>query len=187
MLADTTSTREQIVASLADKEYRDLLVQESINQGIAFQIRANRIMRGWTQGELGGQAGRAQSEISRLEDPDYEGYTLKTLTCLASAFDVALSVQFVPFSELVDNMSHRTSRSLTAPSFSDDEGLRPRTGPELSIQTTFFDAFNTQTSSVSNVVSLPDYRAKAVAADKFESMPHSGEDDYSWQTTAWRA
>ncbi len=127
MSPDTTSTKEQIVASLLDKEYRDLLVQESINQGIAFQIRANRTMRGWTQGELGAQAGKAQSEISRFEDPDYEGYTLKTLACLASAFDVALSVRFVPFSELVDDMSHLTSRSLTALPFSDDNGLRPRT------------------------------------------------------------
>ena len=125
MSSGTTSVREQIVASLADKEYRDALVQESINQGIAIQIRLNRIERGWTQGDLGARAEKQQSEISRLEDPDYEGYTLKTLTKLASAFDVAIEVRFVPFSSLVDEMSHATTPAFIVQSYESDPDLRP--------------------------------------------------------------
>ena len=111
------------MASLADKEYRDALVNEFINQGVAFQIRAIRNMRGWTQQTLGENCGKAQSEISRFEDPDYEGYTPKTLTKLASAFDVALQIKFIPFSELVDEMSDAT-RTFEVSPYPDGECLR---------------------------------------------------------------
>ena len=139
MPSDTALVREQIVHSLEDKEYRDAIVEESINQGIAFQIRATRASRGWTQDELGSRADKKQSEISRLEDPDYEGYTLKTLTRLASAFDVALIVKFVPFSTLVDEMSNPGLRFDVVP-FSEDVRLRqPTAPPDIGAQTALPD------------------------------------------------
>lgn len=118
-----STTRQQIVSSLSDKEYRDALVLESITQGIAFQIRAMRNARDWTQADLGRACGKGQSEISRLEDPDYEAYTLKTLMQLAATFDVALTVKFVPFSALADEMCDR-ARTFDVASHADDVGLR---------------------------------------------------------------
>ena len=169
MSSDTTSVRSQIIASLADKGYRDLLVQESITQGIAFQIRANRSMRGWTQGELGVRARKAQSEISRYEDPDYESYTLKTLTSLASAFDVALSVRFVPFSEVVDDMTHERLKPLTTVSFSEDQALVRRKTPELGLQR----KLDLTSEPQSTITYIADYLPRLTTS----------EGEYSWQTT----
>jgi transcriptional regulator with XRE-family HTH domain len=109
--------------ALADKEYRDLYVAEHIRTGIAFQIRAMRDDRGWTQTELGQRAqGMAQETISQLEDPDYGRLTLRTLRRLASALDVALVVRFAPFSELIDWIVRLTPERLAPPSF--DQELR---------------------------------------------------------------
>jgi transcriptional regulator with XRE-family HTH domain len=114
------------------KEYRDAFVEEHIDTGVPFQIHALREERKWTQKDLGIHAGMAQETISRLEDPSYGKLTLKTLKRLASAFDVALMVRFVPFSELVEWELHLTPDSLKAQSFEEesyfkekpDEGLR---------------------------------------------------------------
>jgi transcriptional regulator with XRE-family HTH domain len=112
-----------VVTSLADKAYRDAWVEEDINQGVAFQIRAMRDERQWTQSYLGELTGQAQATISKLEDPDYGRYTLKTLKRLASAFDVGLLVRFVPFSELVERTVSLSSDDLAVPSFAHDSGL----------------------------------------------------------------
>lgn len=118
-----TSAREQIAESLADKEYRDLFVLEHIGQGLAFQIRAMRKDRDWSQTELGEAAGMRQTRVSQLEDPDYERLSLTTLKRLASAFDVGLMVRFVPFSQLVDWSVRLTHADLAVPSFADDAEL----------------------------------------------------------------
>src|SRR5713101_5498870 len=95
--------REQIVAKLSDKEYRDIFVSEQINTGLAFQLRSMREARGWTQSELGKKVGMAQSRISLMEDANYSRYSLNTLKRLGSTLDVALVVRFEPFSKLVDH------------------------------------------------------------------------------------
>lgn len=119
-----TSARDQIVESLADKEYRDLFVSEHIGQGLAFQIRALRKERGWSQDELGQRAEMKQASISQLEDPDYGRLSLSTLKRLASAFDVALMVKFAPFSELVEWTTELTPRDLAPPSFGQEHQVR---------------------------------------------------------------
>lgn len=115
--------RRLMVESLVDKEYRDAFVAEHIATGIAFQIRAMRASRGWSQEELAERTGKKQETISQLENPDYGSYTLKTLKQLASAFDVALVVRFAPFSELVDYAASISQVDLEAPPFEHDWGL----------------------------------------------------------------
>jgi len=112
--------RQQIVAKLSDKEYRDIFVSEQINTGLAFQIQAMREKRGWTQAELGEKTGMAQSRISVMEDANYSRLSLNTLKRLASAFDVALVVRFEPFSGLVEHFVHLDSSSLNVASFEND-------------------------------------------------------------------
>ena len=122
----TTSHRRQLIAGLSDKEYRDLFVEEHIKEGVAFQIRAMREGRQWTQRELGEQAGgKPQAAISNLENPNSGPHTLRSLSEIASALDVALVVRFVPFSQLVDWSVRIDYEDLSVPSFDDDPGIRP--------------------------------------------------------------
>ncbi len=118
-----SNRREQIVKSLRDKEYRDLFVSEQIDTGVAFQIRALRKDRGWSQSELAERVGMTQEGVSRLENPDYGKFTYKTLKRLASAFDVALVARFEPFSRLVDWVVNLSPEDLTVPDFERDLGL----------------------------------------------------------------
>ena len=178
-----TTKRRQIAQSLTDREYRDALVQESINQGIAFQIRANRVTRGLTQADLARRTGKAQPEISRLEDPDYEGYTLKTLSRIAAAFDVALSVRFIPYSELVDHMVY--DRDFAVPSFDNDPGLALQARPEIGIQSRL--QFTTAgLSKPTNVISFSAYigRPGASSAAVITTMTVDGTspEQNQWQT-----
>ena len=114
------SGREQIKASLSDKEYRDAFVADTIDTGLALQIRAMREARQWSQTDLARKAGMAQERISVLEDPDYGKHTLSTLKRLASAFDVALVVRFVPFSHLVEMVTTLSPDALAVPDFEHD-------------------------------------------------------------------
>lgn len=72
----------------------------SIEEGLAWQIRANREGRNMTQKTLGEAIGSTQTGIHRFEDPEYGRHSLDTLMKLAHAFDCALSVRFVPYSLL---------------------------------------------------------------------------------------
>lgn len=123
MLHRMTSRRRQTIQNLQEKEYRDAYVEEHINQGLASQIRAIRDERGWTQRDLAERMESGQSAISKLEDPDYGRHSMSTLKRLASAFDVALVVRFVPFSELVRYTTHLTPDHLAPADFRRDATL----------------------------------------------------------------
>lgn len=107
---------------LRNKQYRDSYVRTNIAMGVPFQIRAMRKQRGWTQKELAQRAGKKQSWISAIECDDRYGYSITTLTELASAFDVAIMVRFVPFSELVEAYADVSQAGLRVPSFEDESG-----------------------------------------------------------------
>lgn len=83
-----------------DPEYRQAYAEAAVEQGVAWQIRANRKARGWSQEQLADMLATQQSAVSRLEDPTYGKQTLETLTHVAAVFDCAVSVRFVPFSVL---------------------------------------------------------------------------------------
>jgi hypothetical protein len=56
-----------------------------------------------------------QSRISTLEDPNYENFEAATLRRLASAFDVALTIRFIPFSELAGWTARLSSTAMEPP------------------------------------------------------------------------
>lgn len=95
-------------SKLRSKAYRDAFSQTQLATGVAAQIQTMREDRGLTQAELADACGMTQSRISLIEDPSYDRMSISTLKRVASAFDVALVVRFVPFSELL--------RSAAAPS-----------------------------------------------------------------------
>lgn len=118
----TSQSREwqQLWENLENPENRRELATE-IATSIAFQIRHLREKAGWTQAELANRTEKEQPTISQLEDPNYGRYSLVTLKTLANAFDVALSVRFVPFSELVDWLANLTPEKLAPPSYSEEQ------------------------------------------------------------------
>jgi transcriptional regulator with XRE-family HTH domain len=138
------SSRKGLIERLnKSEEARERFVSSHVDKGCAYQIREMREQRGLSQTELGEMAGMNQNAIHRLESPDYGKATISTLKRVAAAFDVALIVRFVPFSQLVDWVSGRpyidyglSSDSLAVPSFKDDSfahetNLQSTSGIEL--------------------------------------------------------
>lgn len=76
---------------------RHAYLEAEVTTGLAHQIRAVRMQRGLTQGALAKLMGTTQAAVSRLEDPGYGRYSLKTLMDLAKTFDTGLQVRFVSF------------------------------------------------------------------------------------------
>ncbi|MDF3837173.1 helix-turn-helix transcriptional regulator [Cupriavidus basilensis] len=83
-----------------DIEYRQAYLEESIEQGVAWQIKTNRQQRGLSQRDLADVIGTHQSAISRLEDPMSGLPNLETLVKVAHAFDCALSVRLISYAQL---------------------------------------------------------------------------------------
>jgi transcriptional regulator with XRE-family HTH domain len=115
-----TKQREKLVQRLKAKDHRDAFVKAQIDVGIPFQIRALREKVPWTQRDLAEKAGMKQSWISKIENPAYSGFSLKTLLKLASVFDIGLVVRFVPISELVEWELKLSPTSLEVPSYEKD-------------------------------------------------------------------
>jgi transcriptional regulator with XRE-family HTH domain len=97
------NTKSSLAEQLKAKEYRDALVASSIRIGLPMQCRTLRESRTWTQPQLAEAAGMTQPRISEIERPGERKLNIETLLRLASAFDVALQVRFVPFSQFVDD------------------------------------------------------------------------------------
>lgn len=113
------------IEKLQDKAYRDAYVEAHVKVGIPHQIRALREQeeRKWSQAELGRRSGKPANVISRLEDPESGGNTIRTCLEMASAFDVALLVKFVPYSRFLKEFEDVSPEALEVPSFSNDLGL----------------------------------------------------------------
>jgi transcriptional regulator with XRE-family HTH domain len=121
----TLTKRGRLWARFQSKLYRDAFVESHLSTNIAAQIYSMRAARKWTQEELAAVARMAQARISVMEDPSYRRFTLSTLKRLASAFDVALVVRFVPFSQLLEWSTSLTPERLAVPSY-DGDRLPPR-------------------------------------------------------------
>lgn len=121
MRGPINSTMKKIWKKICNsKDYRDSFVSAHLSNTVAAQISLMREDRDWTQLELAEKAGMKQSRISTLEDPNYENIEIVTLKRLASAFDVGLTIRFVPLSELVSWAEHHTAHELTVPSIKHD-------------------------------------------------------------------
>lgn len=128
-----TNLHSQILEKFRDKEYRDAFVGEYIFSRVPLKIRAMRDVRDMSQEKLGRLAGIAQPWVSKLEDPTYGRLTISTLLKIASAFDVALYVDFVPFSEILNRSASLSRESFDVCSFADDFALAPVPSADRSI------------------------------------------------------
>ena len=73
------------------------LADAKLNAEIAQQIYALRSAAGLTQKQLADLVGTTGSAISRLEDADYAGHSLKMLQRISAALNRRLEIHFVPF------------------------------------------------------------------------------------------
>lgn len=138
MQSDINTKRKGIWKRLSSKVFRDAFVAGELINSIGAQIFSLREQEGWTQTELAKRSGMAQARVSLLESASGENFNLNTLKRIAAAFDVALSVRFVPFSELLESATPTSDEWLIPTSFKDDEvklvesqqekGLKPFVG-----------------------------------------------------------
>ncbi len=75
-------SRKRLKEKFKEKQYRDAYVKRSNREYIAYKIRKIRGTK--TQTEFAGMLGTSHSVISRLENPNYEGITLNTITEIAA-------------------------------------------------------------------------------------------------------
>ena len=112
---------------------RARFTESHLSKNLAFQVRAMREKKEWSQIELGNRVDMNQNAISRLENPFYGKATLTTLKRIAAAFDVALIVRFVPFSQLANWVSGTpfienglSMESMEVPTFEEEDMLQRR-------------------------------------------------------------
>jgi ribosome-binding protein aMBF1 (putative translation factor) len=72
------------------------LEEARLNASIAREIYDLRTKAGLTQKQLAGLVGTTDSVISRLEDADYQGHSLRMLQRISAALKHRLEVRFVP-------------------------------------------------------------------------------------------
>ena len=82
--------------ALKDPKLQELYEEEKINYQSALAIREAREAAGLTQAQLAKKIGTTQSVISRLEDADYEGHTLKMLERIAEALKQRIVIHLEP-------------------------------------------------------------------------------------------
>ena len=121
----TNSMMKTIWRRMSRKAYRDSFVVAHISNTVASQITRLRIANGWTQSQLAERAAMKQSRISALEDPNWTNVEVSTLQRIASAFDVALTVRFVAFSELAHRAATLSDRDLLVPKYAIETEQKP--------------------------------------------------------------
>ena len=72
------------------------LADATLNAGVAQEIFALRTKAGLTQKQLADLVGTTDSVISRLEDADYSGHSIKMLSRISAALNRRLEIHFVP-------------------------------------------------------------------------------------------
>ena len=82
-----------------DLELQNLYEEEKVNFQAALAIREAREAAGATQEELANLIGTTQSVISRLENANYEGHTLKILERIANELKHRLIIHLEPIDE----------------------------------------------------------------------------------------
>jgi transcriptional regulator with XRE-family HTH domain len=114
---------EKSFRRLKAKKVREAYVEAEIAHGVAAQIRVLRQGRNWSQFELAQKLGTTQNAVSRLEDPSYGKFTIKTLIQLAHVFDVALMTRFMPFSQFMSVTWNTKSEALAANPYEEEESI----------------------------------------------------------------
>jgi transcriptional regulator with XRE-family HTH domain len=115
---------DKLRSEFQDEEYRHSYAEECLNTMIASQIKVLREERELTQSALAKSAEMLQPRLSVMENADYSSWSVSTLKRLARALDLALSVKFEAFSEVILDFEEMSKETLSRPSFKDDPMFR---------------------------------------------------------------
>jgi transcriptional regulator with XRE-family HTH domain len=99
---------------------RDAYVQAEVVTALTHQIRSIRMQRGWSQKDLAQRLGTTQAAVSRLEDPSYGRFSVKTLFDLSRVFDTGLQVSFVSFVTMLADTFKPSFKIREVPSFEEE-------------------------------------------------------------------
>ena len=110
---------------LKDEEYRYGYAESFLNSSIATQLAVIRDQRGMTQEQLADLVGTKQTGISRIENANYSGWSIKMLKKIARALGCRLRVSFETFGTLLDEDKNFNEESLKRPKFEDDRIFFP--------------------------------------------------------------
>jgi len=104
---------------MRNKEYRDGYVAANVRHWVSTQIRLCAQQRGMTKHNLSVASGLSEGDIDLVEDPDETNVDINELLALASAMDVALSIQFVDYPTFVDRTSDLSKEAFEVNTFED--------------------------------------------------------------------
>src|SRR5690349_1855695 len=116
-----------LLGKLKSRTYRRAFRSAFVRNYVALQIRALRKAKFESQGKLAKACGKPTNVISRLENPQYGKMSVSTMLELADAFDVGLTVKFVPFGDMAAEAENLSDDALIVQSF-DEEIAEVRPG-----------------------------------------------------------
>lgn len=138
-----------------DKVIAHIYIKEFLYENIATQIKVLREQRGWTQIELAEKAGMKQSRISLLENPNYDKWTISTLTKLAETFDVGLYLSYENFSTIIERIDSFSRESLERKSREDDldDEIKKEHKYKEALSYTIFDEYSSSNAKTTPGIS----------------------------------
>jgi transcriptional regulator with XRE-family HTH domain len=107
-----TSIKTKISEKLGDAEYRKRFFRGQAEDEIAMSIKALREKRKKRQVDLAKDSGMKQSAVSRIEQADYCGWSLKTLFRVADALDARLRITFEPSENVIEHYRELEAEAL---------------------------------------------------------------------------
>jgi hypothetical protein len=115
-----------------DRSYRDGYVAAHTRQVLAKQMRE---LRGtMPQTEFAELLDKRQTVVSRLENPNYSGWTVSTLLEIASKLNVAVFVRFVDFATFLEYSGDQSETALRPAEYNQqqvDEFARTKAKQEI--------------------------------------------------------
>ncbi|OMG54703.1 hypothetical protein BJN45_05695 [Azonexus hydrophilus] len=111
---------ESTFHDIHDASVREAYVEAELVNGLAHQIRIIRQQRGWSQKDFAKKLGTTQTTVSRLEDPSYGRYSIRSLLSVSKVFDVALFVRYLPFSKFVPSVWDTSPENFEAAPYAEE-------------------------------------------------------------------
>lgn len=84
---------------IMNADYMNRLAAERMRLRLSNQVRALRVGRGWTLGEVAKRANVQLRDVWRVESGYLKHITIKTLHRLACAFGVAFDIRFMSLAD----------------------------------------------------------------------------------------
>src|SRR5579862_6112937 len=137
----------RLAEQMHDKRYRDGYVAAHTRRTLAQQMRKFRGEE--SQAAFAEVLGKRQTVVSRLENPSYSGWTLRTLFEVAQALDVAVLVRFVDFPTFLKYSDDLSESALRPQPYDKGSTDRLLEGGEYSAEKAFFSSIPQQTISSS--------------------------------------